>query len=133
MPTMNSYTYEALDPTGAIVKGKIESETPDAAAKSLAAQRMVPLEIAGLGTGLNKEIKMPGFGGRTSLKDLAIFARQFASMTSSGLTLLRSLSILEDQIEKPKLKEAVARSAVTCRAAPRCRRRWPSTRITSRR
>ena len=109
MPTMNSYTYEALDHTGAIVKGKIESETPDAAAKSLAAQRLVPLEIAGLGTGLNKEIKLPGFGGRTSLKDLAIFARQFASMTSSGLTLLRSLSILEDQIEKPKFKEAVAK------------------------
>ena len=59
---------------------------------------------------MNKEIKLPGFnGGRTGLKDLAIFARQFASMTSSGLTLLRSLSILEEQIEKPKFKEAVAK------------------------
>ena len=42
MTTTHSYTYEALDHTGAIVKGKIESETPDAAAKSLAAQRLVP-------------------------------------------------------------------------------------------
>jgi type IV pilus assembly protein PilC len=102
------YTYEAIDVTGAVVKGKIESESPDAAAKSLASQRLVPLQVSGLGTGMQKELKLPGFGKRTSLKDLAIFARQFASMTGSGLTLLRALNILEEQTEKPKLKNAVA-------------------------
>jgi type IV pilus assembly protein PilC len=53
------------------------------------------------------ELKLPGFRGGTSLKDLAIFARQFASMTSSGLTLLRALAILEEQTSKPKLREAI--------------------------
>ncbi|HEV7206664.1 MAG TPA: type II secretion system F family protein [Jatrophihabitans sp.] len=105
----NTYSYEAVDHTGALVKGKIESDSADTAAKSLANQRLVPLEISGLGTGLNKELQLPGFSKRTSLRDLAVFARQFASMTSSGLTLLRSLGILEEQTEKPKLKEAIAR------------------------
>jgi type IV pilus assembly protein PilC len=109
MPALKTFTYEALDATGAIVKGKIESDSPDGAARSLSNQRLIPLEIGGLGTGLNKELSIPGFKSKTQLKDLAVFARQFASMTSSGLTLLRSLAILEEQTSKPKLKEAIAR------------------------
>ena len=102
-----TFSYEALDASGALVKGKIDSESSDAAATALANQRLVPMSIAGAGTGLQKEIKLPGFRGGTSLKDLAIFARQFASMTSSGLTLLRALAILEEQTSKPKLREAI--------------------------
>jgi type IV pilus assembly protein PilC len=102
-----TFSYEALDASGALVKGKIDSESSDAAATALANQRLVPMSIAGAGTGLQKELKLPGFRGGTSLKDLAIFARQFASMTSSGLTLLRALAILEEQTSKPKLREAI--------------------------
>ncbi|WP_375480195.1 type II secretion system F family protein [uncultured Jatrophihabitans sp.] len=109
MTALKTFSYEAMDHAGVIVKGKIESESSDAAAKALSGQRLVPLEITGQGTGLNKELSIPGFGGKTKLKDLAVFARQFASMTSSGLTLLRSLGILEEQTEKPKLKEAIAK------------------------
>jgi type IV pilus assembly protein PilC len=109
MTATKTFTYEAIDSTGAVVKGKIESESSDSAAKSLANQRLVPLEVKGIGTGLQKELKIPGMGGRTTLRDLAVFARQFASMTSSGLTLVRALAILEEQTEKPKLKEAVTR------------------------
>jgi type IV pilus assembly protein PilC len=107
--TTKTFTYEAVDAAGALVKGKIESDSPDAAAKTLAAQRLIPLELAGVGTGLQSEFKIPGFGGKTTLKDLAVFSRQFASMTSSGLTLLRSLGILEEQTDKAKLKEAIVK------------------------
>ncbi|WP_375497158.1 type II secretion system F family protein [uncultured Jatrophihabitans sp.] len=106
---MKTFSYEALDQSGSVVKGKIESESVDAAAKALSGQRMVPLEIAGEGTGLNRELSIPGLGGKTKLKDLAVFSRQFASMTSSGLTLLRSLGILEEQTPKPQLKAAIAK------------------------
>ncbi|MCW2538676.1 MAG: putative type pilus biosis protein PilC [Frankiales bacterium] len=102
-----TFTYEALDSTGATIKGKLEAESKEAVANALVEQRMVPLEVSTLGSGLQADLKIPGFGGRTSLKDLAIFSRQFASMTSSGLSLMRSLGILEDQITKPKFKAAV--------------------------
>jgi type IV pilus assembly protein PilC len=105
---MKTFTYEALDSSGALLKGRIDSESADAAARTLADQRLVPLEVTGTGQGMQKDLKIPGLGGRTTLKDLAIFSRQFASMTSSGLTLLRSLSILEDQATKPKLKAALS-------------------------
>ena len=106
MPT-KTFSYEALDASGTLLKGKIDSESAEAAATMLTEQRLVPLSVAGTGSGLQKELSIPGFGGRTSLRDLAVLSRQFASMTSSGLTLLRSLAILEDQTVKPKLKAAL--------------------------
>jgi type IV pilus assembly protein PilC len=102
-----TYTYEAIDVSGALLKGTIESESPEAAANSLAEQKLVPLSVAGSGQGMQKELKIPGIGGRTGLKDLAIMSRQFASMTASGLTMIRALSILEDQATKPKLRQAL--------------------------
>jgi type IV pilus assembly protein PilC len=103
-----TFTYEAVDVSGVLVKGQLEADSPGGAASMLSSQRLIPLQVKGLGTGLDKNLTLPGFGGKTSLKDLAVFARQFASMTSSGLTLLRSLNILEEQTQKPKLKEAIA-------------------------
>ena len=102
-----TFSYEVIDSTGALIKGKIDADTAEAAANSLADQKLVPLSVQAAGQGLQKDIKIPGFGGRTSLKDLAIFARQFASMTTSGLTLLRSLGILEEQTSKAKLHNAI--------------------------
>ena len=107
MQTTKTFLYEAIDAKGATVKGKIDSDSADSAAASLANQFLIPMSLKVTGTGMQKDIKIPGLGGRTSLKDLAILSRQFASMTSSGLTLLRSLGILEDQTVKPKLKEAI--------------------------
>jgi type IV pilus assembly protein PilC len=103
-----TFAYEALDRSGALMKGKLESASAQAAANSLADQNLLPLSVEQTGQGLQKDIKIPGLAKRTSLKDLAILSRQFASMTSSGLTLLRSLAILEDQTSKPKLKLALS-------------------------
>ncbi|WP_111765152.1 type II secretion system F family protein [Nakamurella deserti] len=108
MPGVKTFSYEAVDATGAVRKGSIDSESADAAAVALSGQRLIPLRVAAAGQGLNRELSIPGLGKRrTSLKDLAVLSRQFASMTSSGLTLTRSLGILEEQTVKPGLKAAV--------------------------
>jgi type IV pilus assembly protein PilC len=109
MPATKTYAYEALDTAGSHVKGSIDAESEEAVARTLTNQKLTPLDINLAGQGLSREIKIPGLGGKTKLKDLAIFARQFASMTSSGLTLMRSLTILEDQTAKPKLREAIGK------------------------
>jgi type IV pilus assembly protein PilC len=103
-----TFAYEAIDVSGTLLKGTIESDSAEAAANSLSEQRLVPLSVAGTGQGMHKELKIPGIGGRTGLKDLAIMSRQFASMTASGLTMIRALSILEDQATKPKLRQALS-------------------------
>ena len=102
-----SFDYEALDAKGKRTKGKVEASSETAAANALRQQGVVPLQIIEAGKGLQRELKLPGFGNRVGLKDLAILSRQFATMTSSGLSLLRALSILEEQTPKPALNKAV--------------------------
>ena len=108
MPATKTFTYEAVDSSGAIRKGSIDSESAEAVAVTLSGQKLIPLTVAVGGGGLHRELKIPGLGKkRPSLRDLAVLSRQFASMTSSGLTLTRSLGILEEQTERPNLKAAV--------------------------
>jgi type IV pilus assembly protein PilC len=108
VPDVKSFTYEAVDSSGAIRKGSIDSESADAVAVALSGQKLIPLTVAASGAGLRRDLKIPGLGKkRTSLRDLAVLSRQFAAMTSSGLTLTRSLGILQEQTAKPGLKAAV--------------------------
>jgi type IV pilus assembly protein PilC len=106
-PTVTkTFDYEALDAAGKRNKGKVDASSESTAAAQLRQQALTPLKISEAGKGLQKEINIPGLGGRVSSKDLAIFARQFATMNAAGLSLLRSLAILEEQTEKPKLQQA---------------------------
>jgi type IV pilus assembly protein PilC len=104
---VRTFSYEALDASGKRTKGKVEATNDAAAAAALRAQGVMPLSLTESGVGLQAEIKLPGFGDRVKLKDLAIVCRQFATMTSSGLSLLRALAILEEQTPKPKLANAL--------------------------
>src|ERR1700709_885583 len=99
MPATKTFEYKILNSSGKQVKGRLSATNEQAAAQTLRQQGGVPLSITESGTGLRMETKTPRFGGRVSLKDLAVFARQFATMTNSGLSLLRSLAIMEEQSE----------------------------------
>ena len=45
---------------------------------------------------------------RVKAHELTVMTRQLATMISSGMTLLRTFYVLEDQIENPKLRETIA-------------------------
>jgi type IV pilus assembly protein PilC len=107
MSATKTFEYQIIDTGGKRGKGKIDASNEAAAAQILRQQGVVPLSISESGSFLRKKISIPGLSGRTTLKDLAIFARQFATMTSSGMSLLRSLAVLEDQTTKPSLKRAI--------------------------
>lgn len=42
-----------------------------------------------------------------TVKDKAIFSRQFAALTNAGVAIVRSLGVLSEQCENPKLKNAL--------------------------
>jgi type IV pilus assembly protein PilC len=107
MPATKTFEYKIIDVRGKQVKGKLDAANETVVAQTLRQQGSVPLSITESGVGLSMEIKIPGLGGGVKLKDLAIFARQFATMTSSGLSLLRSLAIMEGQSESPTLAKAI--------------------------
>src|SRR5690242_2882480 len=107
MPMTKTFHYNSIDANGRKTKGTVEAPNEIAATNMLRQRGEVPLEVTAAGQGLNKDLKIPGLGGRTKMKDLAIFARQFATMTSSGMTLLRSLAIMEEQTSVASLKAAI--------------------------
>src|SRR3954449_8101412 len=103
MTATATYNYSVRDKAGKLVSGSLDAESQAAVARRLKAMGYSPVSITETNAGLSKEIKLPGFGGKVKLKDLAIFSRQFATMINSGLSLLRSLSILEEQTESKEL------------------------------
>lgn len=107
--TNQTFRYEAIDAVGAVQKGTVEADSADAAAVTLNSRRLTPLSVSLTGVGLQKDIKIPWRGGKTKLRDLAVMTRQFASMTTSGLSLLRTLAILEEQTDKPQLATALSK------------------------
>ena len=105
--TVQTFRYEAIDDGGGLQKGTVDAESAEAAADSLSVRHLVPLSVQVTGRGMQKELKLPGFGGKTRLRDLAVLTRQFASMSAAGLSLMRTLAILEEQSTRPKLTEAL--------------------------
>lgn len=100
-----SWAYVGRDSKGKTVKGKLDASSEGAVAARLNAMAISPISIkeAAEGTGLNREISVPGFSKGVGLKDLAIMSRQMATMIGSGLSLLRTLSILAEQTESKPL------------------------------
>src|SRR5687767_13032626 len=107
MPATKEFRYETVSSGGKRIKGKIEASNESAAAQQLKQQGIVPLSISDSSSMLQRELKIPGLSGRTTLKDLSVFARQFATMSAAGMSLLRALGVLEDQTEKSSLKKAI--------------------------
>jgi type IV pilus assembly protein PilC len=54
-----------------------------------------------------KELKLPGFGGSVTTKDLLIFTRQFSVMIDAGLPLVQALDIIGNQAENPAFKKVL--------------------------
>jgi type IV pilus assembly protein PilC len=104
--TLSKFDYQVRDRSGGMLTGQLEAESQAAVAAKLTSMGYAPLRITQVKTdGLNTELKIPGFGDKVKLKELAIFSRQFATMINSGLPLIRALSILAEQTESKPLRE----------------------------
>ena len=105
MPT-TQYAYKVRDNGGKFVEGKVEAASEAAVADKLRAMGYVPLEVRPANVGMQREITF-GRKKRVKLKDLSVFSRQFATMIDAGLTMLRGLTILSEQVENPELRRVL--------------------------
>jgi type IV pilus assembly protein PilC len=99
-----TFDYSVRNRAGKIVSGSLEAESESMVVQRLKTMGYAPISVTKSNAGMKKELSIPGFGGKVKLKDLAVMSRQFATMISSGLSLLRSLSILAEQTENKKLR-----------------------------
>lgn len=107
MPT--TYAYKGRDAAGKLVKGKVEASSEAAVVSRLRTMGLSPIEISESvgGSGLQTELNLGFLEKGVGLKDLAVMSRQLATMVSSGLSLLRALTILAGQTENKKLARAL--------------------------
>lgn len=102
------FMYTVLDRSGKEVTGKASAESEAAVRARLLTSGAAILTIKAAPSGLNREfnIEIPR---RVKPKDLAIFARQFATMNNAGVSIPRALSVLAEQSEHPELRKTLHR------------------------
>lgn len=97
------FIYTGIDNAGVKQKGKIEAGSEKEIVEFLRKSSITPLSI--LKADATKSI-FP-FLKNVSENDIVIFTRQLSSMISTGLTLIESLNILKQQMNKPKMQAVI--------------------------
>ncbi|MBA3358836.1 MAG: type II secretion system F family protein [Thermoleophilaceae bacterium] len=101
---MSTFAFKALDLAGTSTRGEVEGDTKQGVAAQLRGKGLIVLDI--------EELKPASAGDllanfkKVSADELTIATRQLATMVSSGMSLLRSLYVIEEQTENDKLREA---------------------------
>jgi type IV pilus assembly protein PilC len=109
MAEQATFEYTVRDKSGKTRTGTMTGASSKAVADRLRESGYAPVSIAEKKESLGKkEITIPGFGPKVKLVDLAVFARQFATMINSGLSLIRALNILAQQTDNAKLAEIIS-------------------------
>jgi len=91
------------------MKGELEAPSLEAVFALLRDRRIrpVPNRVREKGTGLEREIRIPGFGETVKPKEVSLFTRQFATMIDAGLPIVQCLDILTEQSESKLLRRTV--------------------------
>jgi len=101
---MSTYVFKAMDLAGIRARGEIEADSKQSVSDQLKSRGMIVLEIADKHS--SREIELQ-FLKRVKAGELAVFARQLATMIASGLSILRALYVLEEQTESKFLVETI--------------------------
>ncbi len=101
---MSTYVWKAMDATGAKATGEVEADSKQGVSDQLKSRGLIVLDIADKHS--SREINIDLFAG-IKAADLTIMTRQLSTMVSSGMTILRSLYVLESQTENKKLADVL--------------------------
>lgn len=98
----NTYVYKGVDKKGTQVQGEINSSSPALAKAQLLKQGISSKSIS-------KKSKPLFGGGGKAIKpmDIAVFARQMATMMKAGVPLVQAFDIVADGLENPNLRKLV--------------------------
>ncbi|MGI8571713.1 MAG: type II secretion system F family protein [Solirubrobacteraceae bacterium] len=101
---MPTFVFKAMDLAGIPAKGEVEADSKQAVAAQLKERGLVVVDIAHKYR--SKELNID-LMSRVSAKDLAVASRQLSTMVSSGMSILRALHVLEEQVKSKLLRETI--------------------------
>src|SRR5215217_1324732 len=104
---LNTFTFKALDLSGVSTRGEVEADSKQAVASQLRAKGLIVIDIEEKKGSADVGDIMARFK-RVKAQELTIATRQLSTMISSGMSLLRALYVLEEQVENDKFKDALS-------------------------
>lgn len=97
---MALYVYQAFSRDGKKVKGQIDAPSPGGARELLQRKGLLPISIVPAAEAVKKESFFQRmFSGSVSLKEKILFTKQLSVLLKSGIPLLASIELLQDQFE----------------------------------
>ena len=103
---MPTFVAQVKNRSGKVFQEKIEAMSPDQARTMLKAKYATVGKVKKAGV----EIDLSGLElmfASISIKDKAVFSRQFSVMINAGVGIVRCLGVLGDQCGNPKMKKAL--------------------------
>lgn len=98
---MPIFSYEAKSLDGQTIKGQLDAVDETAVIAHIRSRDFYPINIKR--QGINTDISAANFK-KIKIKDISLFARQFAALITSGITIMRGLEIVAKQTDNLKLK-----------------------------
>jgi len=98
--------YKAVTSKGKPIDGLIDARDPSEAAAYLRSKELVPIQIIKKEKSAFESL-IPFLGEKIKSSEIVNLTRQLSSMLTSGLTLLRSLEILKNQIGNKALVDII--------------------------
>ncbi|MGE0114829.1 MAG: type II secretion system F family protein [Steroidobacteraceae bacterium] len=94
------YTYEGTDKKGQKVKGRLMAASEAAVKADLRKQGVVAKKI-------RKESQLFKSGKKVATEDIALFARQLATMLQAGIPMVQAFEIVGNGHEKPAMQKLI--------------------------
>ena len=101
-----NFSYKVRDQQGLLIEGELEGESEVSVVNSLLGQNYYIIFLQENEV-RSREINLDLSRGRVPGRDLVALTRQWAAMILSGVTVFRSLTILEQQTANKNLKKAL--------------------------
>ncbi|NJM66426.1 MAG: type II secretion system F family protein [Acaryochloris sp. RU_4_1] len=104
---MPTYVVRARDPQGKASQKKVNATSQKEARSTLQRQGLQILDIKeAQAFSLNADLDL-SFLQSITVKDKALFSRQFSALVNAGVALVRGLGVMAEQCRNPKLKKAL--------------------------
>jgi type IV pilus assembly protein PilC len=100
-----TYVFKAMDLAGIPARGEVDAVSKQAVADQLKERGLVVLDIASKYRSRELNIDIMS---KVKAADLAVATRQLSTMVSSGVTILRALTVLEGQTKSKLLQTTLA-------------------------
>ena len=97
----SSFSWEGTDKKGSKIKGESSGQSPALVKAQLRKQGINPTKVR------KKSVSLFSAGKKIKPMDIALFARQMATMMKAGVPLLQSFEIIGEGLDNPNMRKLV--------------------------